>query len=121
MNRWFLKDRFMPLDLIQIFGNSYIVSGVNSVGVVINDKREAVLIDSGLNSAKDINKLLTKLGYTIVAVINTHHHVAPLNSISMSPQYLLCRMIIQAHVAYLEQIERIELRIYDSKLVVQAI
>ena len=36
----------------------------------------AVLIDSGIDkdNAKDIDKALTAAGYTIGAIINTHHH-----------------------------------------------
>jgi len=67
---------FMPkITLNSVKGNSYFCSGRLSVGVYIHNKT-AILIDSGIDrdNAKDINKALVEAGYTVGAIINTHHH-----------------------------------------------
>ncbi|MBB71006.1 MAG: hypothetical protein CMF50_01245 [Legionellales bacterium] len=61
----------------QVLGNSRFWSGVLSVGIYyVESVKKAVLIDSGLDTstAKTINKMIKKDGYTVGAIINTHSH-----------------------------------------------
>ncbi len=61
--------------LQHIKGNSYFFSGRLSIGAYINNG-VVVLIDSGIDreSAKAVDKAIREAGYTVGAIINTHHH-----------------------------------------------
>ncbi|AWX58971.1 MULTISPECIES: MBL fold metallo-hydrolase [Brevibacillus] len=65
------------LELIEVAGNSYVVSGKYGIGVYLDrSSKTAVCIDSGPN-ATVIEKVCTKIsdrGYQILAVVHTHGH-----------------------------------------------
>ncbi len=63
-------------ELIQIKGNTYIIPGSATIGVINTDERECVLIDTGLEAAvaKRILKTLDAYLLTPRAIINTHSH-----------------------------------------------
>lgn len=61
--------------LHHVRGNSFFCSGRLSIGVYVNNN-VALLIDSGIDreTAKSVNQTLVEAGYTVGAIINTHHH-----------------------------------------------
>ena len=66
----------MAPKLINICGNSFYIDGAVNIGVVTNDKKEAIIIDSGSDddTAKKIIRLLDEQGMKITTIINTHSH-----------------------------------------------
>lgn len=65
------------LELVEVAGNSYVVSGKYGIGVYFDKpSKTAVLIDSGPNDSV-IEEVCTKIsdkGFQIVAVLHTHGH-----------------------------------------------
>ncbi|MFF0830994.1 MBL fold metallo-hydrolase [Brevibacillus sp. NPDC003359] len=65
------------LELIEVAGNSYVVSGKYGIGVYLDrSSKTAVCIDSGPN-ATVIEKVCTRIsdrGYQILAIVHTHGH-----------------------------------------------
>ncbi|MBP1990795.1 MBL fold metallo-hydrolase [Paenibacillus eucommiae] len=65
------------LNLIEIWGNSYMASGAHAVGVYLDRlKGLAVLIDSGAHAeaAERIDRKIIEYGCRITAIIHTHGH-----------------------------------------------
>lgn len=63
-------------NLISLASNAFYLPGAVNVGVVTNEKGEALLLDSGgdKNYGRNINKALKRAGLRAVAIVNTHSH-----------------------------------------------
>jgi len=61
--------------LQKVKGQNYFCSGRLSIGVYVHDN-SVTLIDSGIDkdTAKYVHQALQESGYTVSAIINTHHH-----------------------------------------------
>lgn len=66
----------MP-SLIKITDTCYIFDGRLTIGVIVNPAtKSAIVIDSGLDdsSAKSLDNAISKMGFSITALVNTHSH-----------------------------------------------
>lgn len=66
----------MAQKLIKLRGNTYYIDSAVNIGVVSNDRSEAIIIDTGIDDdmGRKILRFLREEGLTPVAIINTHSH-----------------------------------------------
>jgi len=64
------------LDLLEIARNVYVTDGPTRVGVIVNEDREAVIVDAGPwdRYGKQLKGLLEERGFSLRAILITHAH-----------------------------------------------
>ena len=64
------------MELLEIARDVYVTDGATRVGVVVDDDREAVIIDAGPwdRYGKELKGLLDKRGFSLRAIVITHAH-----------------------------------------------
>ncbi len=62
--------------LKKIKGNTYYIDSAVNIGVIVNSKKKAIIVDTGLddNMGRKILRILKEEGLTPLAIINTHSH-----------------------------------------------
>lgn len=64
------------MQLQQVSGDVYYVPGPSNVGLVVGEKQQAILIDTGVGqrSGRQLLELLRQRGLQLAAIFNTHGH-----------------------------------------------